>query len=101
MQLTDVSFALAAYRADRGQYPRRLAELHPKYLAEMPKDLFTDAEFRYRREGTGYLLYSLGPNGEDEGGRSRHDDVPPDQEPDYDADDIAVRVPAAGGRKSP
>ncbi|MBO0699584.1 MAG: hypothetical protein J2P46_14405, partial [Zavarzinella sp.] len=36
-----VAFALAAYRADAGRYPARLAELAPKYLPEVPGDLFS------------------------------------------------------------
>ena len=36
-----------------------------KLLAQLPLDGFSDAPLIYRREGTGYLLYSVGPNGRD------------------------------------
>jgi len=39
----------------------------------------------YRLEDAGYLLYSIGPDGNDDGGRG-YDDEPP-------GDDIAVRMP--------
>jgi hypothetical protein len=80
-----VALALAAYRSDVGKYPPQLAELVPKYLPEMPPDIFTQDPLRYRAEGAGYLLYSIGENGKDDEGRWR-DDNPP-------GDDLHVRMP--------
>jgi hypothetical protein len=95
-QLTDIALPLALYRAERGAYPDRLEQLVPKYLPAVPKDCYSDAAIRYKREGTGYLLYSLGPNGKDDGGRGRHMDPPPDEDEklEEDADDIGFRMPA-------
>ena len=88
--LTLLSFALAAYRADNGAYPEKLEQLKPKYTAELPKDIFNnDAALQYSRTKDGYLLYSFGPNGRDDGGRGQ-DDRP--EGTDYD--DLAVRVPS-------
>ena len=92
--LTRLAFALAAFRADRGTYPARLADLVPKYVAKVPKDIFSAAELHYRPEGDGYLLYSVGVNGKDDGGKG-YDDR---KEGEY-WDDLAVRVPAATARK--
>jgi CubicO group peptidase (beta-lactamase class C family) len=96
IQLNDIALALALYRAERGAYPERLEQLVPKYVAEMPKDLYSGAAIRYKREGTGYLLYSLGPNGKDDGGRGRFMDPPPGEEEEVpeDADDIGFRMPS-------
>jgi hypothetical protein len=59
--------ALAAYRADNGEYPERLELLTPKYVAQLPHDLYKDqSPLHYRRESSGYLLYSVGVNGRDE-----------------------------------
>jgi hypothetical protein len=80
-----IAFALAAYQRDNGKYPPTLAVLAPKYLAKIPDDLFTDKPLVYRPTETGYLLYSLGPNGKDDGGHG------PDVDPK--GDDIAVRMP--------
>ncbi len=68
--VTRVVAGLAACRADRGGYPRALAELRPRYLLEIPKDPFDGGEYRYRLRQNGYLLYSVGPNGKDDGGRN-------------------------------
>jgi hypothetical protein len=90
IELNDLAFALAEYRADHGSYPVKLADLSPKYVAKMPKDLFNDAELHYRLEGNGYLLYSVGANGEDDGGTGL-DETKADGRP---GDDLVVRVPA-------
>ena len=69
-----VAFALAAYRRDHGNYPTKLDDLAPKYLAAVPDDLFSGQALIYRPSEKGYLLYSVGVNGKDEGGRSFDDD---------------------------
>jgi hypothetical protein len=78
-------FALVAYRRDHGSYPGKLDELSPNYLAKIPDDLFSGKPLVYRLEGKGILLYSVGPNGVDEGGRG------PDDDPR--GDDLSVRLP--------
>jgi hypothetical protein len=87
LQLTfaQIGMALAAYRADGGQYPRRLDDLLPKYLAKLPRDLYSEHErLKYHRGTSGYVLYSVGPNGEDEeGGESASNP---------NSDDIAVSI---------
>jgi hypothetical protein len=88
-ELTKLAFALAAYRADHGSYPEKLADLTPKYVADIPKDIFNDADLHYKHEGAGYLLYSVGINGKDNGGKGWDD---PNREMDWD--DLSVRVPA-------
>ncbi len=80
-----VAFALAIHHREHARYPKTLAELAPKYLAEVPLDLFAGKPLIYRPSGKGYLLYSLGPNGQDDQGRTR-DDEPA-------GDDLAVRMP--------
>lgn len=72
-ELTKLAFALAAYHADRGSYPAKLAELTPKYVPAVPKDIFNEADLHYRRADKGYLLYSVGENGVDDGGNGRED----------------------------
>jgi hypothetical protein len=86
--LSQLALALGACHSDNGAYPERLADLAPKYVAEIPKDGFANADFIYRREGNGYLLYSVGPNGKDDGGLSTFEDAPYKE-----GDDIAVRTP--------
>jgi hypothetical protein len=80
-----VAFALAAYRADRGRYPAGLDDLAPKYLASVQGDVFSGKALVYRPADKGYLLYSVGPNGKDDGGHWYDDDPP--------GDDPNVRMP--------
>jgi len=70
--LIRLGFGLAAYRADHGNFPQKLGELIPQYIAKVPVDVFAnDGPLHYALEGKGYLLYSVGPNGVDDGGRDR------------------------------
>ncbi len=80
-----VALALAAYRSDQAAYPQALADLSPKYLKEVPDDLFSGKSLVYRPAKDGYLLYSVGPNGKDDDGRY-YDDEP-------SGDDHRIRIP--------
>ena len=80
-----VACALAAYKADNGRYPDKLDALKPKYLPTIPLDSFSGEQLIYEPDATGYLLYSVGINGEDEGGRS-YSDLPR-------GDDLVIRMP--------
>jgi hypothetical protein len=80
-----VAFALAAYRKDNDRYPEALADLAPQYLATVPDDLFSGKPLIYKPTARGYRLYSVGPDGTDDGGRGEKD-APP-------GDDIGVRMP--------
>lgn len=80
-----LAFALAAYRADNGRYPAKLDELAPKYLPAVHDDIFSGKPLIYQPNENGYLLYSVGQDGQDNDGRS-FDDVPR-------GDDLPVRMP--------
>src|SRR5690606_6897021 len=60
--------ALALYRLEHGEYPDTLSALVPDMLPAVPEDLFTTQPLLYRRTDDGYLLYSAGLNGIDDGG---------------------------------
>lgn len=69
--------ALEVFRGRAGHYPESLEELAPGDLAVLPVDPFArGGGLKYRRtlaEGgtaeTGYMLYSVGADGEDNGGK--------------------------------
>jgi hypothetical protein len=82
----DLAFALAAYHIDHGRYPAKLDDMAPKYLAAIPVDIFSGKPIIYKPSANGYLLYSVGPNGKDEGGRKFDDDPLP-------GDDLPVQMP--------
>ncbi len=75
-----LAFAMAAYHADNDRYPAKLDDLAPKYIAAVPSDLFSGKALIYKPEEKGYLFYSVGPNGKDDGGRY-YDDDPPGDDP--------------------
>jgi hypothetical protein len=66
-----VALALRAYRLEHGRYPETLSELVPDYLSKVPADpLAPQGPLKYRRKGSSYVLYSVGPDGVDDGGRA-------------------------------
>ncbi len=70
-ELAHLSCALELYHKKEGDYPGSLAALVPDYLAEVPVDRFSPSgdPIQYRRDGDRYLLYSVGQNRTDEGGK--------------------------------
>ena len=85
MQNFRVACALAAYKADNSKYPATLDALQPKYLPTIPLDLFSGEPLIYQPDDKGYLLYSVGENGQDDNGMS-FDDIPR-------GDDLVIRMP--------
>ena len=80
-----IATALAAYYADHKKYPVKLDDLKPKYIAKIPNDLFTEKALIYMPNKKGYLLYSVGVNGKDDGGKLISDEPR--------GDDVGVRIP--------
>lgn len=70
-----LTLALRAYKLEHGTYPETLAQLTPGYVKAIPDDPFAaSGPLRYKRTATGYALYSVGPDGKDDGGRAIKDD---------------------------
>jgi len=66
-----LQLALRAYRLEHGTQPQRLGELVPAYLPRLPEDPFAlKGGFGYRRSGGSRVLYSIGPDGKDDGGKA-------------------------------
>ncbi len=82
--------ALAAHFADHQKYPDKLADLAPKYIGTVPDDIFSAKPLVYMKTDAGYLLYSVGVNGKDDGGKLISDE-PRGDEPR--GDDVGVRMP--------
>jgi hypothetical protein len=88
-----VAFALAAYKADNKKYPAKLEDLAPKYLKEVPTDLFLDDKpLVYKVREKGYQFYSVGVNGKDDGGKTYGDDPP-------GSDDLGLALPLPEPKK--
>jgi len=60
-----IAIALRAYRAEHGSYPVSLAELEPEGW-KPPLDPFGGKPYRYRREGSGFVVWSIGPDMRDQ-----------------------------------
>jgi hypothetical protein len=67
---TQVFLALQAYKARYGGYPASIKELKSKLGWRLPKDPFSGKDFIYKRQAKGFILYSVGPDMKDDGGRA-------------------------------
>jgi hypothetical protein len=67
--LVVTAIALKRFQLQHGGYPASLDELVPAFLPRVPADFMDGKPFRYRlRPEGGFLLYSVGEDGEDNGG---------------------------------
>jgi hypothetical protein len=65
-----VGIALEAYRREHGSYPQELKALVPGFVARIPEDRFTGGELKYRLLDGKPLVYSVGTDRDDDGGRA-------------------------------
>jgi len=72
MDTARIGLAARIYRAREGRWPESAAALIPEFLAKEPLDPFTGKPFIYRANETGILIYSLGANLKDDGGRGTY-----------------------------
>jgi hypothetical protein len=108
LELARLQAGLAVYRAEKGKYPETLAALVPVILEKLPIDIYHSQPYVYKRIDNGYLLYSTGPNGIDDGGSNLEYQTLEGRQAEYlvdangnavdpqipgGADDFAVRVP--------
>ena len=68
-RLLAAELALRCYQSEQGHPPARLDELTTNYLSHVPQDPFSGQPLIYRAQGTNWLLYSVGPDGADDGGK--------------------------------
>jgi hypothetical protein len=66
-----VACGLERFRLARGAYPQTIEELSPEFVKQLPHDVVNGEPLKYgRTAGGGYLLYSIGWNEKDDGGKS-------------------------------
>lgn len=65
IRLLGCAAAVRAYRLKHGSYPATLSEAG---VADLDKDPFTGGHFVYKPAEKGFLLYSVGKDGKDDGG---------------------------------
>eukprot|EP00913_Durusdinium_trenchii_P008998 g8464.t1 len=84
LQLLGVAVALERYRVANGRFPDSLKSITPRFIKSIPADRYTEKPLTYRRTQSGYLLYCVGRNRKDDGGRTFGSQPA--------GDDIVVRV---------
>ncbi|HEV7224997.1 MAG TPA: hypothetical protein VGN42_19995 [Pirellulales bacterium] len=75
---TRSAIAIERYRRVHGAAPEDLDQLVPEFLNKAPEDPFDGAPLRYHGDATGYKVYSIGPDGIDQGGVSGAEGQPLD-----------------------
>ena len=60
--------AVERFRGQNGRLPERLDELVPRFLDRIPDDPITGTPLQYRVHPLGYVVYSVGQDGADDGG---------------------------------
>jgi len=67
---TRLACALERFRHAKGEFPERIEALVPAFMEAVPDDVFDRKPLRYRRnDDGGYDLWSIGPDGKDDGGK--------------------------------
>ncbi len=65
-----IACALERYHHAHGEYPETLDALAPQFVDKIPRDIIGGAPLKYRRtDGGKFLLYSIGWNEKDDGGK--------------------------------
>jgi len=65
------ALAVERFRLAYGKLPEKLDGLVPQFLSAVPTDPFDGQPLRYHLLEKGYVIYSIGSDGEDNGGRER------------------------------
>lgn len=71
LRSAQVALAVERYRIATGKLPDTLVELVPVYLEAVPSDPFDGYELRYKKLETGFVVYSIGEDLSDDGGKER------------------------------
>jgi hypothetical protein len=69
LAITEVAMAVQVHRMDHNRFPKSLSEIPPSILPEVPVDVW-DQPVHYRLKKGKPLVYSLGADGKDEGGKA-------------------------------
>jgi hypothetical protein len=68
-RLLMAELAVRCYQSEQGRLPPSLEQLVPTYLQQVPLDPFSGRPIIYHPQGTNWLLYSVGEDGVDDGGK--------------------------------
>jgi len=85
---TAVAVMIERYRRAHGKLPESLGELTPAFAESLPVDPFSGKGLLYRPGPDGYVVYGVGDNRRDDGGRLEAENG---ERPD---DGVRIRLPA-------
>ena len=68
LRLCRVSLAVQRYRLANGKLPEKIDEIAPRFIDAVPLDPFDGKPIRYKKLDKGYVVYSVGKDGVDNGG---------------------------------
>jgi hypothetical protein len=69
LSMAQAALAVERFRLANDRLPMKLSELVPQFLPAVPLDPFDGAPLRYKPLAKGYVVYSIGPDGRDDGGK--------------------------------
>ncbi|MCI4445707.1 MAG: hypothetical protein JHC32_06725 [Candidatus Aminicenantes bacterium] len=69
LEAARTGMACKVYQRQHGKYPDNISDLVPDFLPAEPLDPFTGQPLVYKAKGDGFIVYSLGSNKKDDGGR--------------------------------
>jgi len=75
--------AATRYRFEHGRLPTDLQELTPAYLEAVPTDQFDGNSIRITTRDNDWIIYSVGPDQQDDGGHGQTDTNPPRKTYDF------------------
>ena len=90
-----VALAAERFRLANGRWPKDLAELVPAYLKKVPLDPYDGKPIRLRAVPDGLLVYSIGPDRQDNGGAINR------RTPDAPGQDIVFQLWNVDARRKP
>jgi hypothetical protein len=92
---TIIALALERFRLAEKRWPAELTELVPAYLPAVSRDPFDGQPMRYRKLADGVIVYSIGPDGQDNGGAMNR------ARPTAEGTDLGFRLWDAAARRQP
>ena|ERR1017187_7880894 len=77
LRAVSVALSVERYRVTKNVLPDSLGDLVPEFLTAVPIDPFDGQPLRYKKLAKGYVVYSVGEDGKDDGGAEpKHGYVP-------------------------
>lgn len=91
IRLVRTALAIEEFRVRHNRLPADLSELVPEFLSVIPTDPFDGALLRYRPLDSGYMVYSIGPDAQDDVGRETPADRRQRNKTTYDITFVVAR----------